>query len=235
MRPRSRQFQHKHVIFFLINQKLVALNMQFAVIFPVVFQLVVAQQFWQFKIFCEHSDNIVKFIDFLPTTNGSLVFFFESCCPNSLVFICNIVHLFNSARVSSTLSYTFTLCKFLRILSPSFIARIVVRFGLSSPILNGISPSRRTVFVNIVKSPEIEIPIWSQKSDWLYDSPCFGKNNRKRFYNKTCFSAPDMLYSSHEVLENNSALAARALHFWMQLVSFFTRDHRTYTDLLERG
>ena len=230
MRPHSRQFQHKHVIFFLINQKLVALNMQFAVIFPVAFQLVVAQRFWQFKIFREQFHGIVKFFDFHSTLYGTFIFFFKPRSRHNMIF-----HFLKSAHISSRLSYTFTLCKFLSILSPSFIARIVVRFGLSSPILNGISPSRRTVFVNIVKSPEIEIPIWSQKSDWLYDSPCFGKNNRKRFYNKTCFSAPDMLYSSHEVLENNSALAARALHFWMQLVSFFTRDHRTYTDLLERG
>lgn len=204
--------------------------MQFAVIFPVAFQLVVAQRFWQFKIFCEQFHGIVKFFDFHSTLYGTFIFFFKPRSRHNMIF-----HFLKSAHISSRLSYTFTLCKFLRILSPSFIARIVVRFGLSSPILNGISPSRRTVFVNIVKSPEIEIPIWSQKSDWLYDSPCFGKNNRKRFYNKTCFSAPDMLYSSHEVLENNSALAARALHFWMQLVSFFTRDHRTYTDLLERG
>lgn len=204
--------------------------MQFAVIFPVAFQLIVAQRFWQFKIFCEQFHDIVKFFDFHSTLYSTFIFFFKPRSRHNMIF-----HFLKSAHISSRLSYTFTLCKFLRILSPSFIARIVVRFDLSSPILNGISPSLKTVFVNIVKSPEMKIPIWSQKSDWLYDSPCFGKNNRKRFYNKTCFSAPDMLYSSHEVLENNSALVARALHFWMQLVSFFTRDHRTYTDLLERG
>ena len=44
-----------------------------------------------------------------------------------------------------------------------------------------------------------------------------------------------MLYSSHESSEKNPALDSRAFHFWMQLVSFFTRDNRANADFLERG
>ena len=51
----------------------------------------------------------------------------------------------------------------------------------------------------------------------------------------SCFFAPDMLYSSHESSEKNPALVARAFHFWVQLVSFFTRDNRANADFLERG
>lgn len=50
-----------------------------------------------------------------------------------------------------------------------------------------------------------------------------------------CFFTSAMLYSSHESLEKNPALDSRALHFWMQLVSFFTRDNRANADFLERG
>ena len=51
----------------------------------------------------------------------------------------------------------------------------------------------------------------------------------------SCFFEPDMLYSSYELSEKNSALDSRAFHFWMQLVSFFTRDNRANADFLERG
>lgn len=50
-----------------------------------------------------------------------------------------------------------------------------------------------------------------------------------------CLFTSAMLYSSHEPPEKNPALDSRALHFWMQLVSFLTRDNRANADFLERG
>lgn len=81
VRAGAGKFQNKHVVFYLVNQKPVRADMQFAVELPLSFKGVVAVAFFERLGFCKFSDDGFQFRDVVVTAFCQFYIFFILRCP----------------------------------------------------------------------------------------------------------------------------------------------------------